>query len=84
MELLPIGDSRTECRADVQPQRIRDSSVTVGPEWELLEEIDFSRLNQLNFNVEEPEDLYVWHLYLLLLNAFCLFPDISPDGAMSH
>jgi translation initiation factor 3 subunit D len=42
---------------DPQPQRIRDSSVTVGADWELLEEIDFIRLHKLNFNVEAPEDL---------------------------
>lgn len=46
----------TRC-ANHQPQRIRDSSVTVGADWELLEEIDFTRLHKLNFNVQEPEEL---------------------------
>jgi len=40
-----------------KPQRTRDSSVTVTPEWHLLEEIEFSRLAKLNLSVDEPEDL---------------------------
>ncbi|WVQ78203.1 eukaryotic translation initiation factor 3 subunit D [Cryptococcus sp. DSM 104549] len=40
-----------------KPQRTRDSSVTIGPEWEVLEEIDFTRLAKLNLSVEDPEDL---------------------------
>nr|ODN81272.1 eukaryotic translation initiation factor 3 subunit D [Cryptococcus depauperatus CBS 7841]ODN99732.1 eukaryotic translation initiation factor 3 subunit D [Cryptococcus depauperatus CBS 7855] len=34
-----------------------DSSVTIGSEWEVLEEIDFNRLAKLNLSVDEPEDL---------------------------
>lgn len=44
-------------RAWDKPQRTRESSVTVGPEWEVLEEIDFLRLNKLSLGVEEPETL---------------------------
>lgn len=40
-----------------KPQRTRDSSVTVGGDWEQLEEIDFSRLNKLSLSVDEPENL---------------------------
>lgn len=40
-----------------KPQRTRDSSVTVGADWEQLEEIDFSRLNKLALSVDEPENL---------------------------
>jgi translation initiation factor 3 subunit D len=44
-------------RPFAQPQRIRDSSVTIGPEWQMLEEITFSRLQKLSLPVEQPEDL---------------------------
>lgn len=44
-------------RAWDKPQRTRDSSVTVGPEWEVLEEIEFLRLNKLSLGVEEPEEI---------------------------
>ncbi|KAJ3109512.1 Eukaryotic translation initiation factor 3 subunit D [Phlyctochytrium planicorne] len=40
-----------------KPQRIRDASVQVGPEWVVKEEIDFSRLNKLYYEVEDPEDI---------------------------
>lgn len=40
-----------------QPQRIREASVTVGPEWEVLEEIDFTRLGKLRLDVDDPEDM---------------------------
>ncbi|KAG0367032.1 eukaryotic translation initiation factor 3 subunit D [Gamsiella multidivaricata] len=38
-------------------QRVRDASVKVGSDWTMLEEIEFSRLNKLQFEVEEPEDI---------------------------
>ncbi|KAG0238261.1 hypothetical protein BGW42_006541 [Actinomortierella wolfii] len=38
-------------------QRVRDASVKVGPEWNMLEEIEFSRLNKLQFEVEDAEDI---------------------------
>ena len=40
-----------------KPQRNRDASVTVRPEWNLLEEIDFARISKLNLDMEEAEDL---------------------------
>ncbi|KAL2266636.1 hypothetical protein VTJ83DRAFT_5988 [Remersonia thermophila] len=40
-----------------KPQRLRDSSVTIRPEWKLLEEIDFNRLGKLNLEADEGEDL---------------------------
>ncbi|ORY22762.1 eukaryotic translation initiation factor 3 subunit 7 [Naematelia encephala] len=40
-----------------KPQRTRDSSVTISPDWQILEEIEFSRLTKLNLSVENPEDL---------------------------
>lgn len=40
-----------------KPQRTRDPSVTVGPDWEQLEEIDFSRLAKLRLDVADPEDI---------------------------
>lgn len=43
--------------ADAEPARTRDSSVTVTPDWNLLEEIEFTRLLKLNLNVDAPEDL---------------------------
>ncbi|GMK55393.1 hypothetical protein CspeluHIS016_0204490 [Cutaneotrichosporon spelunceum] len=40
-----------------KPQRTRDSSVTIGPEWQVLEELEFSRLNKLSMGVDEPKTL---------------------------
>ncbi|WWC61271.1 eukaryotic translation initiation factor 3 subunit D [Kwoniella dejecticola CBS 10117] len=40
-----------------KPQRTRDSSVTISPDWQVLEEIDFTRLAKLNLSVSEAEDL---------------------------
>ncbi|TIA89032.1 hypothetical protein E3P99_02251 [Wallemia hederae] len=40
-----------------KPNRIRDASVQVEPEWEKLAEIDFPRLNKLNLEVNEGEDV---------------------------
>ena len=40
-----------------QPQRIRDASVTVSPDWSLLEEIEFPRLQKLNLAVDHPEEV---------------------------
>ena len=40
-----------------RPQRTREASATVGPDWEQLEEIDFHRLGKLSLGVEEPETL---------------------------
>ncbi|WVR05058.1 eukaryotic translation initiation factor 3 subunit D [Kwoniella sp. DSM 27419] len=40
-----------------KPQRTRDSSVTISPEWQVLEEIEFVRLGKLNLSVDEGEDV---------------------------
>lgn len=40
-----------------RPQRTRDPSVTVGPDWEQIEEIDFSRLGKLRLDVTEGQDI---------------------------
>lgn len=42
---------------DDKPQRNRDASVTVKPDWQLLEEIDFSRLMKLNLETSDGEDI---------------------------
>ncbi|CAG8724772.1 16743_t:CDS:10, partial [Racocetra fulgida] len=42
-----------------KPQRARDASVNVGPEWQVLEEIEFNRLSKLNLDVDEGEDMYL-------------------------
>eukprot|EP00123_Amoebidium_parasiticum_P009045 comp19189_c1_seq1/m.21899 comp19189_c1_seq1/g.21899 ORF comp19189_c1_seq1/g.21899 comp19189_c1_seq1/m.21899 type:complete len:559 (-) comp19189_c1_seq1:423-2099(-) len=38
-------------------QRARDPSVEVKPDWEILEEIEFSRLSKLALDVNDPEDV---------------------------
>jgi translation initiation factor 3 subunit D len=40
-----------------KPQRLRDASVNIKPDWKLLEEIDFSRLSKLNLETDEGEDV---------------------------
>jgi translation initiation factor 3 subunit D len=42
---------------DDKPQRNRDASVQVKPEWAVMEEIDFSRLGKLNLDTGDGEDL---------------------------
>lgn len=42
-----------------KPQRLRDSSVQIKPEWKLLEEIEFNRLSKLTFPAVQGEDVYV-------------------------
>ncbi|KAF2750969.1 eukaryotic translation initiation factor 3 subunit D [Sporormia fimetaria CBS 119925] len=44
-------------RWDDKPQRNRDASVQVKPDWNVLEEIDFARLAKLNLDTGEGEDL---------------------------
>ncbi|KAJ4359311.1 hypothetical protein N0V95_002235 [Ascochyta clinopodiicola] len=44
-------------RWDDKPQRNRDPSVQVKPDWAVKEEIDFSRLAKLNLDTGEGEDL---------------------------
>ncbi|CCU81187.1 translation initiation factor eIF3 [Blumeria hordei DH14] len=40
-----------------KPQRNRDASVNIKPEWKMLEEIDFNRLAKLNLDTDEGEDI---------------------------
>ncbi|KAK0520870.1 hypothetical protein OC834_006873 [Tilletia horrida] len=40
-----------------KPQRTREASVSVQPDWQQLEEIDFARMTKLRLEVDEPEDL---------------------------
>ncbi|KAF3390810.1 Eukaryotic translation initiation factor 3 subunit D [Talaromyces pinophilus] len=40
-----------------KPQRNRDSSVNIRPDWGLLEEVDFNRLSKLHLESPEGEDL---------------------------
>lgn len=40
-----------------KPQRTRESSVNIRPEWNMLEEVDFSRLSKLNLDIPDGEDL---------------------------
>ena len=40
-----------------KPQRNRDASVSIKPEWRMLEEIDFNRLAKLNLETDEGEDV---------------------------
>ena len=42
---------------DDKPQRNRDASVQVKPDWTVLEEIDFARLGKLNLATGEGEDI---------------------------
>ncbi|KAI9015986.1 eukaryotic translation initiation factor 3 subunit D [Hyaloraphidium curvatum] len=44
---------------DQKPQRLRDSSVKIGGEWKIREEVDFVRLGKLSYEAAEPEDLAV-------------------------
>jgi translation initiation factor 3 subunit D len=41
-----------------KPQRIRDASVQIKPEWKLLEEIEFNRLSKLAMKPVDGEDVY--------------------------
>jgi hypothetical protein len=40
-----------------KPQRNRDASVNIRPDWKLLEEIDYNRLSKLNLDTDEGEDV---------------------------
>ncbi|KAI9894239.1 MAG: hypothetical protein M1814_004093 [Vezdaea aestivalis] len=40
-----------------KPQRNRDASVNIKPEWKMLEEIDFNRLGKLNLEADEGEEM---------------------------
>ncbi|KAK9467849.1 eukaryotic translation initiation factor 3 subunit D [Lipomyces arxii] len=40
-----------------KPQRLRDSSVNISPEWKMLEEIDFARLSKLSLDIKDGADV---------------------------
>lgn len=40
-----------------KPQRVRNASVNIGADWNLLDEIEFSRLSKLSFGIPEAEDM---------------------------
>lgn len=40
-----------------KPARNREASITVKADWDLLEEIDFSRLSKLNLDADDGEDV---------------------------
>ncbi|KAL4885259.1 eukaryotic translation initiation factor 3 subunit D [Aspergillus karnatakaensis] len=40
-----------------KPQRTREPSVNIRPDWSMLEEVDFNRLSKLNLQAPEGEDL---------------------------
>lgn len=40
-----------------KPQRTREPSVNIRPDWTMLEEVDFSRLSKLNLAAPDGEDL---------------------------
>ncbi|KAI8047359.1 eukaryotic translation initiation factor 3 subunit D [Gilbertella persicaria] len=40
-----------------KPQRVRNASITIGTDWKVLDEIEFSRLSKLNFNIPQVNDV---------------------------
>ncbi|KAL4900680.1 eukaryotic translation initiation factor 3 subunit D [Aspergillus multicolor] len=40
-----------------KPQRTREPSVNIRPDWSMLEEVDFNRLSKLNLQAPEGEDV---------------------------
>ncbi|KAK4039300.1 eukaryotic translation initiation factor 3 subunit 7-domain-containing protein [Parachaetomium inaequale] len=40
-----------------KPQRNRDASINIRPDWKLVEEIDYNRLSKLNLETDEGEDV---------------------------
>ncbi|KAG5519965.1 hypothetical protein PMAC_000242 [Pneumocystis sp. 'macacae'] len=40
-----------------KPQRLRDASVTIRHDWQLLEEIEFNRLSKLSYEMDDGIDL---------------------------
>ncbi|KAL6231265.1 eukaryotic translation initiation factor 3 subunit D [Aspergillus navahoensis] len=40
-----------------KPQRTREPSVNIRPDWTMLEEVDFNRLSKLNLQAPEGEDV---------------------------
>jgi translation initiation factor 3 subunit D len=53
---------------NMPPVKNRDASVTVKPDWNTIEEMDFPRLAKLSLpNVEEGQDVYVYLFRLCFL-----------------
>jgi len=49
------------------PQRKREHSVEIKPDWKLVEEVEFSKLNKLNWETEpQPQDLYVFIIIIII------------------
>lgn len=40
-----------------KPQRVRNASITIGPDWKVLDEIEFSRLSKLNFAIPPATEM---------------------------
>ncbi|KAI9477762.1 MAG: eukaryotic translation initiation factor 3 subunit D [Benjaminiella poitrasii] len=40
-----------------KPQRVRNASINIGADWKVLDEIEFSRLSKLNFNIPKATDI---------------------------
>ena len=38
-------------------RKTREASITVGPDWEAMGDLDFVRMSKLRMEVEEPEDV---------------------------
>ncbi|CAO3590710.1 unnamed protein product [Absidia cylindrospora] len=51
------GRKRYGYRDYDKPQRVRNASVNIGADWNLLDEIEFSRLSKLTFGIPEAEDI---------------------------
>jgi len=51
------GGRRFGYRDYDKPQRTRDASVNIKPDWTVIEEIDFNRLHKLNLDTGNGEDL---------------------------
>ncbi|CEP08139.1 hypothetical protein [Parasitella parasitica] len=40
-----------------KPQRVRNASINIGADWKVLDEIEFNRLNKLNFNIPQATEI---------------------------
>lgn len=71
------------------PHKIRDASVTVRPEWVVVEEMDFVRLAKLSLPSVKEGDCFMWHLILLFIHIYlmtCVFlgEDIVCCGTLEY
>ncbi|KAL3476321.1 eukaryotic translation initiation factor 3 subunit D [Aspergillus californicus] len=51
------GGRRFGWRDYDKPQRTREASINIRPDWTMLEEVDFNRLSKLSLQAPEGEDL---------------------------